>query len=144
MSGIQSSRMSDELQNAQTLGKSQERSVRKGFEGRTGKKDTPKLPLWIEIFFVQLGLPDSWLRVFLKQRKTFKQGFAKNKKPLQYTALVIIALSYCYPIVKQSIHHNHCVLHSRKLVKSKMSSSESISESVVVAIANRYCNGGDI
>ena len=32
-------------------------------------KNQTKLPWWVELLFVQIGLPDSWLSKYLKKKK---------------------------------------------------------------------------
>ena len=32
-------------------------------------KTQAKLPWWVELLFVQIGLPDSWLSKYLKKKK---------------------------------------------------------------------------
>ena len=43
------------------------------------KKKKKELPWWVELLFVQIGLPDKLLIKILKAQKTFK-GLIKNEK----------------------------------------------------------------
>ena len=102
------------------------------------------LPWWVEILFVQIGLPDSWLRSFLKTRKRTRLLISNNTKPLWliiYTGLVLI---YCFPIIKQARIHNICVEKSHKIVTSKYWTDYKPNKSELNALATNFCNGGSI
>ena len=43
------------------------------------KKRKLDLPWWVELLFVQIGLPDKWLVYFLKTNKNLREIF-KNEK----------------------------------------------------------------
>ena len=47
-------------------------------------KNQTKLPWWVELLFVQIGLPDSWLSKYLKKRKQAVNFFDENKKYYSY------------------------------------------------------------
>ena len=61
-----------------TSGTSENKSNRSR-EGKTLYENKP-LPWWVEVLFVQIGLPDSLLRGFLKKRKRIRQFTSENKK----------------------------------------------------------------
>ena len=54
----------------------------------SNKKDEKSLPWWVELLFVQIGLPDKWLIKVLKSKKKFTD-LLKNQKNL-------IAVSYTH------------------------------------------------
>ncbi len=107
-------------------------------------QEGPDLPWWVELLFVQVGLPDNWLRTFLKTRKKARTFFNENKKPVGYSILAFAAIIYSYPIVKQARLHNECVHGSKEYVKINISSKSNLNEEIVAAWANRFCNGGDL
>ena len=45
----------------------------------SNKKDEKSLPWWVELLFVQIGLPDKWLIKVLKSKKNFTD-LLKNQK----------------------------------------------------------------
>ena len=53
------------------------------------KKPSNELPWWVEVLFVQIGLPDSMLRYFLKKRKKAKQLIVSNKKNISIALLTL-------------------------------------------------------
>ena len=63
-----------ELNSAKTL---QEVASRKSIDQLSNSK-RPKeidLPWWVEFLFVQVGLPDSWLRSWLKAKKQLSKYY---------------------------------------------------------------------
>ena len=60
------------------------------------------LPWWVELLFVQIGLPDKWLIKLLKSKKRTTE-FLNNEKRLIVTFFFLLAgLTYFYPVVKYS------------------------------------------
>ena len=53
------------------------------------KKNDKNLPWWVELLFVQIGLPDKLLIKILKTNKNFKE-FIKNDKKSLLTVFFII------------------------------------------------------
>ena len=58
------------------------------------KKD---LPWWVELLFVQMGLPDKLLVKILKTKKTYKE-FIKNKNTIGVNnrELKMLSTNFCY------------------------------------------------
>ena len=85
-------------------------------------KNQAKLPWWVELLFVQIGLPDSWLSKYLKKKKDAANFINENKKYIAYTAILISGILYIYPIVRYT-----CLLYTspspRDRQKSRMPSS---------------------
>ena len=46
------------------------------------KKKDKDLPWWVELLFVQIGLPDKLLIKILKAKKTYKEFIINDKKSL--------------------------------------------------------------
>ena len=70
-----------------------------------GKKN---LPWWVELLFVQIGLPDKLLIKILKAKKTSKDFIKNDKKSLITFLFFIIILVYFYPVVKYSKNKLDC------------------------------------
>ena len=104
----------------------------------------PDLPWWVELLFVQIGLPDSWLRNLLKTKKTTKRIIVDNKYALAYAILAFGIVTYTYPIIKQAELNNSCINNSSDYVRAKIKNSEIIDKKLLLAISTRFCNGGDI
>ena len=52
-------------------------------------KNQTELPWWVELLFVQIGLPDSWLSKYLKKKKVVANFINENKKYIVYTSILI-------------------------------------------------------
>ena len=106
-------------------------------------KNKSKLPWWVELLFVQIGLPDSWLSSILKRKKNAGKFISKNKKNLIFTLLVIAAVFYLYPIVKYTSSSSSCIDKTTKYLKSK-TTSEKNDYIDMNSIAVGYCHGGNL
>ena len=110
----------------------------------TRAKHGPDLPWWVELLFVQIGLPDRWLRSILKTRKQSKSYLSENKTAVRYFFVALLALIYFYPVVRSSRNYNHCIDSTSNFLKRTTSKSYDLMQPSYRSIANRYCNGGDI
>ena len=66
------------------------------------KKNNKDLPWWVELLFVQIGLPDKLLIKILKAKKKSKELIKNDKKVLITFLSVIAGLAYFYPVIKHS------------------------------------------
>ena len=102
------------------------------------------LPWWVELLFVQIGLPDIWLRTFLKTRKKAKFAIRDNKRTISYGLLLLLIMGYGYPVIKLSKYKNLCIKNSTDLIRKKFISRESLTKKEIQAIATSFCSGGNI
>ena len=72
------------------------------------KKKHKDLPWWVELLFVQIGLPDKLLIKILKIKKKAKDLIKNDKKSLITFLFFIIILVYFYPVVKYSKNKLDC------------------------------------
>ena len=107
----------------------------------TKKKKDKSLPWWVELLFVQIGLPDKYLIKILKANKDFRD-LIKNDKKLVFTFLfVLIAFAYLYPVVKQSKNKLECEANAKNyIIKNK--NLISISRKELKMLSTNFCNGG--
>ncbi len=103
------------------------------------KKAVKNLPWWVEILFVQIGLPDSWLRSILKARKKSKRLIQETPPSTLIIISIFISLAYIAPIVRHSTYHNRCVDDYKRYI-SRSTDDESIISAN--SISYRYCSGG--
>ena len=105
------------------------------------KKKDKKLPWWVELLFVQLGLPDKFLIKILNAKRKSKD-FIKNDKKSFITFLFLIAtLAYFYPVVKQSKNMLKCEISAKNfLVKNK--NLVNFNKNQISMTSTNFCNGG--
>ena len=106
-------------------------------------KNQTKLPWWVELLFVQIGLPDSWLSKYLKKRKETYVFINENKKNIFYCTLLIAGVIYVYPIVKYTSSSASCIDKTTNYLKSagKRNMRNDID---INSIAVGYCHGGSL
>ncbi len=100
------------------------------------------LPWWVEILFVQIGLPDSWLSRVLKTKKDTKIFINDNKKIILYLVLIFAGILYFYPIVKYSSSSSSCITKTIKYLKKTNISN--LNEMDINSVAVGYCHGGTL
>ena len=66
------------------------------------KKKDKSLPWWVELLFVQVGLPDNLLIKILKTKKKAKELIKNDKKSLLIFLFVITILAYFYPVIRHA------------------------------------------
>ena len=107
------------------------------------EKNQTKLPWWVELFFVQIGLPDPWLSKFLKKKKDATNFIDVNKKYIFYSALLISGILYIYPIVRYTSSSASCIDETTKYLKSNKI-NESKNELDINSHAVGFCHGGSL
>ena len=107
----------------------------------SNKKDT-SLPWWVELLFVQIGLPDKWLIKFLKSKKKSSE-LLKNEKRLIFTYLFVLAgFIYIYPVVKYSIKKLDCQTAAKKYILDNKNTKD-LNNKQLKMLSTNFCNGGN-
>ncbi len=106
-------------------------------------KNQSKLPWWVELLFVQIGLPDSWLSKYLKKKKEAVTFIYENKKYIAYCSLLIAGVLYIYPIVRYTSSSASCIDETTKYLKSN-NINKAQNEMDINSIAVGYCHGGSL
>ena len=106
-------------------------------------KNLTKLPWWVELLFVQIGLPDSWLAKFLKQKRESYNFINENKKKIFYFTLLIAGILYIYPIVRYTSSSSSCIDKTTKYLKSRKINNTKTSMDLN-SLAVGYCHGGSL
>ena len=106
-------------------------------------KNQAKLPWWVELLFVQIGLPDSWLSKYLKRKKETYIFISQNKKNIFYCTLIIAGLFYIYPIVRYTSSSSECIDKTRKYLKSN-NINNTKNKIDLNSLAVGYCHGGSL
>ena len=106
-------------------------------------KNQSKLPWWVELLFVQVGLPDSWLSKYLKKKKEAANFIDENKKYIVYSAILIAGILYIYPIVRYTSSSSSCIDKTTKYLKSN-NINKSQNKMDINSLAVGYCHGGSL
>jgi len=106
------------------------------------KKKDKDLPWWVELLFVQIGLPDKLLIKILKAKKTSKE-FIKNKnKSIIIFLFVITTLAYFYPVIKHAKNKLDCeAIAKNYIIKNK--NIIGINNREIKMISTNFCYGGE-
>ena len=108
----------------------------------SNNKSDKSLPWWVELLFVQIGLPDKFLIKILRKKKKLKD-FIKNDKKYIFAVLFIITfLAYFYPVVRQSKNKLECQTIAKDYI-SKNKDLIKISRKELSMLSTNFCNGGD-
>ena len=105
-------------------------------------KKEKSLPWWVELLFVQIGLPDKWLIKVLKSKKKYTE-LLKNEKKLIFIFLFAIAsLTYFYPVVKYSKNKLDCETIAQNYIKNNKNLIN-INRNQLRMLSTNFCNGGE-
>ena len=106
------------------------------------KKNDKDLPWWVEILFVQIGLPDKLLIKILKAKKISKNFFKNDKKTIIIFLFVITTLAYFYPVIKHAKNKLDCeAIAKNYIIKNK--NIIGITNREIKMISTNFCNGGE-
>ena len=106
------------------------------------KKKNKDLPWWVELLFVQIGLPDNLLIKILKAKKTSKEFFKNNNKSLITFLFAIFTLAYFYPVVKHAKNKLDCEkIANNYIIKNK--NTIQINNRELKMLSTNFCYGGE-
>ena len=107
------------------------------------KRKDKSLPWWVELLFVQIGLPDKLLVKILKANKSYKELIENDKKLVLMFLFFLIAFAYFYPVVKQSKNKLECETTAKNyIVKNK--NLNSLNRKELKMLSTNICNGGKV
>ena len=111
------------------------------YENSKKKKDKD-LPWWVELLFVQIGLPDKLLIKILKAKKTSKEFIKNDKKSIIIFLFVITTLAYFYPVIKHAKNKLDCeAIAKNYIIKNK--NVIGINNREIKMISTNFCYGGE-
>ena len=106
------------------------------------RKRDKDLPWWVELLFVQIGLPDNLLIKILKAKRKSKELIKNDKKSFLTIFFVITSFAYFYPIIRYAKNKLDCeaiaknyIIENKKIVK--------INSRKLRMLSTNFCNGGD-
>ena len=105
-------------------------------------KRDKSLPWWVELLFVQIGLPDKLLIRILKTKKNFKELINKERKSIFAILFFLTLLAYFYPVVKQSKYKLECEYMAKNYILDKKNLTN-INKKQLRMLSTNFCNGGD-
>ena len=106
------------------------------------KKKDKDLPWWVELLFVQIGLPDKLLIKILKAKKTSKEFIKNEKKSIIIFLFVITTLAYFYPVIKHAKNKLDCeAIAKNYIIKNK--NIIGINNREIKMISTNFCYGGE-
>ena len=106
------------------------------------KKKDKDLPWWVELLFVQIGLPDKLLIKILKAKKTSKEFFKNEKKSIIIFLFVITTLAYFYPVIKHAKNKLDCeAIAKNYIIKNK--NTIGINNREIKMLSTNFCYGGE-
>ena len=110
--------------------------------GTSKKKKDTNLPWWVELLFVQIGLPDKLLIKILKAKKTSKEFIKNEKKSIIIFLFVITTLAYFYPVIKHAKNKLDCeAIAKNYIIKNK--NTIGINNREIKMLSTNFCYGGE-
>ncbi len=106
------------------------------------KKKDKDLPWWVELLFVQIGLPDKLLIKILKAKKTSKEFIKNENKSIIIFLFIITTLAYFYPVIKHAKNKLDCeAIAKNYIIKNK--NIIGINNREIKMISTNFCYGGE-
>ena len=106
------------------------------------KNKNKNLPWWVELLFVQIGLPDKLLIKILKTHKNAKELIKNDRKSILIVFFVITTLAYFYPVIKDAKNKLDCEeIAKNYIIKNK--NIIGINKKEIKMLSTNFCNGGD-
>ncbi len=106
------------------------------------KKKKKDLPWWVELLFVQIGLPDNLLIKILNAKKKTKDLFKKDKKPLIIFFSIITLFTYFYPLIKHAKNKLDCHKVAQNYITENKNITR-INKKELKMLSINFCYGGE-
>jgi len=110
--------------------------------GNLNKKKDKELPWWVELLFVQIGLPDKLLIKILNAKKTSKEFIKNEKKSIIIFLFVITTLAYFYPVIKHAKNKLDCEAIAKNYI-FKNKNTIGINNKELKMLSTNFCYGGE-
>ena len=109
---------------------------------KSNSQKDKSLPCWVEILFVQIGLPDKFLITILKSNKKLKDFIKNDTKSIVTFLFFLIVLAYFYPVVRQSKNKIECQTIAKDYI-SENKDLIKITRRELRMLSTNLCNGGE-
>ena len=110
--------------------------------GSLKEKKDKNLPWWVELLFVQIGLPDKLLVKILKAKRNSKELIKTEKNSFITILILITSFVYFYPVIRYAKNKLDCetnaknyIIENRNVVK--------INNKKLRMLSTNFCNGGN-
>ena len=130
------------LNNEQQVKKSNFEERKKRNSSKSSQINQKRLPWWVELLFVQIGLPDKWLIKILKTKKNTLDFYKENKKFIFLIFLFLFTLGYFQPVIKHSNSKLKCQKTAFNFIK-EIDFFKSENLKTIEMLTVNYCNGGN-
>ena len=106
------------------------------------KQKDKDLPWWVELLFVQIGLPDKLLIKILKAKKISKECIKNERNTIIIFLFIITTLAYFYPVIKHSKNKLDCEeIAKNYIIKNK--NTIGINNREIKMLSTNFCYGGE-
>ena len=106
------------------------------------KKKDKDLPWWVELLFVQIGLPDKLLIKVLKAKKKSNEFIKNEKKSIIIYLFLFTTLAYFYPVIKHAKNKLDCeAIAKNYIIKNK--NTIGINNREIKMLSTNFCYGGE-
>ena len=130
------------LNNEQEVKKSNFEERKKRNPSKSSQINQKSLPWWVELLFVQIGLPDKWLIKFLKAKKNALDFYKDKKNYIFLIFLFLLTMGYFQPIIKDANSKLKCQKTAYNFIKEiNLLKTEKLKRLEMVTV--NYCNGGN-
>ena len=106
------------------------------------KKKDKELPWWVELLFVQIGLPDKLLIKILKAKKNSKEFIKNDKKSLLTFFFIVSTFAYFYPVIKHAKNKLDCETTAKNYI-FKNKNLIQLNNRELKMLSTNFCYGGD-
>ena len=128
--------------NKQEIKKSNFEERNKRNSSKSNQTNQKRLPWWVELLFVQIGLPDKWLIKILKTKKNSLEMYKEKKKLIFFIFLFLFTLGYFQPVIKYSNSKLKCQKTAFNFInKSTSLKNENIKRVKMLTV--NFCSGGN-
>ena len=130
------------LNNEQEVKKSNFEERKKRNPSKSSQINQKRLPWWVALLFVQIGLPDKWLIKFLKAKKNALDFYKDKKNYIFLIFLFLLTMGYFQPIIKDANSKLKCQKTAYNFIKEiNLLKTENLKRLEMVTV--NYCNGGN-
>ena len=106
------------------------------------KKKDKGLPWWVELLFVQVGLPDNLLIKILKTKKKAKELIQNENKSIITILFLFTFMVYIYPVIKHSKNKLDCESAAKNYI-TKNKKTNNIDKKELKMLSTNFCYGGE-